>query len=127
MLALHHLAVKTRNLIKSEVFYAQMLGLPLLKRHDDARGPRSIWLGLGNTGAFLAVERADDLEAPTRLDDAAGWHCIALTMEVSARADWVAKLEAAGHPIFHQTPYSIYVRDPDGAVVALSHYPHEAR
>lgn len=127
MLGVHHLAVKTQNLAKSEVFYAEVLGLPLLKRHEDARGPRSLWLGLGDTGAFLAVERADDSEGPTRVDDAAGWHCVALTMEVSARAAWIAKLEAAGHPIFRQTPYSIYVRDPDGAVVALSHYPHEAR
>ena len=126
MLAVHHLAVKTRNLAKSERFYALVLGLPILKRHEDAHGPRSIWLGLSDS-AFLAVERADDAEAEARLDDAVGWHCIALTMDVASRASWIAKLEAAGHPIFRQTPYSIYVRDPDGAVVALSHYPHEAR
>lgn len=126
MLRLHHLAVKTQNLAKSEAFYVSVLGLPVLKRHEDARGPRSLWLGLGDS-AFLAVERADAPEAPTRLDDGAGWHCVALTMDVSERASWMAKLEAAGHPIFHQTPYSIYVRDPDGAVVALSHFPHEAR
>lgn len=126
MLRLHHLAVKTQNLAKSEAFYVSVLGLPVLKRHEDARGPRSLWLGLGDS-AFLAVERADAPEAPKRLDDAAGWHCVALTMDVSERASWMAKLEAAGHPIFHQTPYSIYVRDPDGAVVALSHFPHEAR
>ena len=126
MLRLHHLAVKTQNLAKSEAFYVSVLGLPVLKRHEDARGPRSLWLGLGDS-AVLAVERADAPDAPTRLDDAAGWHCVALTMDVSERASWMAKLEAAGHPIFHQTPYSIYVRDPDGAVVALSHFPHEAR
>ena len=89
MLGVHHLAVKTQNLVKSEVFYREVLGLPLLKRHEDARGPRSLWLGLGDTGAFLAVERADDSEGPTRVDDAAGWHCVALTMEVSARAAWI--------------------------------------
>jgi len=127
MLGVHHLAVKTKDLIKSEVFYVDVLGLPLLKRHEDARGPRSLWLGLGGSGAFLAVERAEDLESPARHDEGVGWHCVALTMEVDQRASWIARLEAAGHPIFRQTPYSIYVRDPDGAVVALSHYPHEAR
>ena len=127
MLGVHHLAVKTKDLAKSEIFYTHVLGLPLLQRHFDTHGPRSLWLGLGNSGAFLAVERAEDPTSPARLDEGAGWHCVALTMEVNERESWIRRLEAAGHPIFRQTSYSIYVRDPDGAVVALSHYPHEAR
>lgn len=127
MLALHHLAVKASNLAKSETFYVEVLGLPVLKRHLDALGPRSLWLQLGDAGAFLALERADRPADLLRRDEAVGWHCVALTMEVNSRAAWIAKLRAAGHPVFHETSYSIYTRDPDGAVVALSHYPHEAQ
>ena len=127
MLAVHHLAVKASDLARSRVFYVEVLGLPVLKTHEDALGVRSFWRQLGAGEAFLALERADKKEDLLRHDDAVGWHCVALSMSVDARAAWIAKLEAAGHPVFRQTPYSIYVRDPDGVVIALSHYPHEAR
>lgn len=120
--AVHHLAVKVRDLDRAEAFYSGVLGLTITRRHDDERGrPRSIWFALGGA-TFLAVERAERGE-PVRFDDAPGWHCIALAIPLEAREAWRARLEQKGFPVEHETAYTLYVRDPEGAVVALSHHP----
>lgn len=122
-LRVHHLAVKVRDLARAESFYVGALGLPVIRRQDDDAGvPRSIWLSLGE-GAFLAVERAEARE-PLRDDTAPGWHCVALGIDAAERETWRARLAARGHSVVRETAYTLYVRDPDGAVVALSHYPH---
>lgn len=122
----HHLAVVVSDLERAERFYAGVLGLPIERRWtDDAGQPRSIWLGLGE-GAFLAVERAARGE-PTRDEQAPGWHCACLAIAPSEREVWRGKLEAAGHPIVRETSFTLYVRDPDGQLVGLSHWPDAAR
>lgn len=122
--AVHHLAVCVRDLPRAERFYAGVLGLPVRQRwsRDDGR-ERSLWLELGE-GAFLAVEEVTG--GPTRDDDASGWHCVALRIARADRERWVAHLEAAGSPIERASAYTLYVRDPEGALVALSHYPDAA-
>jgi glyoxylase I family protein len=117
--AVHHLAVLVRDLDRAEAFYAGVLGLPVLERFTDEAGrPRSVWLALGG-GAFLAVERA----AAGGAAGAAGWHCVALAITPEEREPWRARLAAAGHPVERETRFTIYTRDPDGALVALSHHP----
>ena len=119
--AVHHLAVKVRDLDRAEAFYVGVLGLTLTRRHLDERGrPRAFWLAIGS--GFLAVERAERAE-PTRADDTPGWHCIALAIPIEAREAWRARLAEKGFPVEHETAYTLYVRDPEGAVVALSHHP----
>lgn len=123
-LSLHHLAITVFDLARAERFYAGVLGLPVERRWYDGDGaPRSIWLGLGG-GAFLAVERYDG-DAPARLEgeDAAGWHCVALGIEVAARASWRERLAAAGSPVERESDFTLYARDPERNLVALSHYP----
>jgi glyoxylase I family protein len=121
----HHLAVVVADLGRSERFYCGLLGLPVERRHVDDRGqPRSLWVGLED-GLFLAIEKGDGA-APTRADSAPGWHCVALKIEPEQRAAWRTKLEAAGYPIVRETTFTIYVRDPDGQLVGLSHYPAPA-
>lgn len=124
-LALHHLAVVVEDLDRAERFYGGVLGLPVITRHDDALGaPRAVWLGLAG-GAFLALERAG-AGGPRRADDAPGWHCVALGIPRDEREAWRIRLEAAGHPIERSSVYTLYVRDPDGCLVALSHHPDPA-
>jgi hypothetical protein len=118
----HHLAVVVRDLARAERFYADVLGMPVLRRWtDDAGAPRSVWLGLGGD-AFLAVERAASAEGGRR-DEQPGWHCVALAIARAERAEVRARLEAAGHPIERASPFTLYVRDPDGNLVGLSHWP----
>lgn len=121
----HHLAVVVSDLARAERFYVGVLGLPVIRRWDDEHGaPRSIWLSLEGD-AFLAVERADQ-SGPRRDDQAPGLHCFALAIDRGARERWRSTLTEAGFPVSGETLYTIYVRDPDGNLVALSHYPERA-
>ncbi len=129
-LGVHHLAVKVKDLSRAERFYVGVLGLRVQIRREDDQGVRSIWLALGpkpdrQAQPFLALERAED-EGPARHDDAIGWHCVALGIDVEERESWRKALESAGHPVFKETAYTLYVRDPEGSVVALSHHPTPA-
>ena len=107
-----------------EAFYGGVLGLPVLRRWQGEDGERSIWFDLGD-GGFLAVERVAG--APPRHDgwntDDAGIHLVALAIERGARDTWEAHLTAAGAPVVHRTDYTLYVRDPEGNRVGLSHWP----
>jgi len=128
--ALHHLAVVVEDLDRAEAFYAQVLGLCVVRRWDDAQGqPRSLWLGLGG-GAFLAIEKAGDpgqrSGAHADQDADPGWHCVALAIAPEERSAWRGRLAAAGVRIERESPYTLYLRDPDGNLLGLSHYPAEA-
>lgn len=123
-LRVHHLAVVVADLTRAANFYLGVLGLPELRRWDDAQGRlRSIWCELG-AGAFLALERAEH-EGPRREDQAPGWHCVALGIRPDERERWRNRLSAAGFEVFRESPYTLYVRDPDGNIVGLSHFPEE--
>ena len=121
----HHLAVQVRDLAQAEAFYVGVLGLGVLRRLSDAQGAeRSLWLELGG-GAFLAVERTGAM-GPPRPDEAPGWHCIALAIGRDERDAWRDRLGRAGYPVFNETRYTLYTRDPEGHILGLSHYPFEA-
>jgi glyoxylase I family protein len=122
-LQVHHIAVKVADLARAEAFYATVLGLPVLRRWPmpDGGGERSLWLDLG-AGAFLALERADRGEHG-KADDATGIHLVALQISRGEREAWIAKLAHAGHPVYQQTDCTIYVRDPEGNRIGLSHWP----
>jgi glyoxylase I family protein len=121
-LGVHHLAVVVRDLDRAEAFYAGVLGLPVERRWaDEAGAPRSVWLALGG-GAFLAVERGvHDVARAT--PDPPGWHCVALGIAASEREGYRAHLASAGFPVERESPFTLYVRDPEGNLVGLSHYP----
>jgi hypothetical protein len=121
-LSLHHLAITVVDLARAERFYAGVLGLPVERRWADAAGaPRSIWLGLG-AGAFLAVERYVGDEA-ARAIDPPGWHCVALAIDPGSRASWRGRVAEAGFPVERESDFTLYLRDPEQNLVALSHYP----
>jgi hypothetical protein len=120
---IHHIAVKVADLARAEAFYAGLLGLPVLRRWPlpDGKGERSLWLDLG-AGAFLALERADRFES-AKAEDGTGIHLVALHIPRGERESWIAKLTQAGHPVYQQTDYTLYVRDPEGNRIGLSHWP----
>ena len=122
----HHLAVQVRDLKGCERFYREVLGLPVLRRWpDDSGGDRSVWLGV--EGGFLALERADGAPEPRPFRDGRpGLHLLALRIPAAERATWEARLGGHGVAVEHRTPWTLYLRDPEGNRIGLSHHPDEA-
>ena len=125
----HHLAIQVRDLTASERFYCDTLGLAVLRRWPaaDGAGERSIWVDTGD-GAFLALEATTAAPRTPDGDAAAppypaGLHLVALRIEAGDRQAWQERFAHAGVAVYHQTAFTIYVRDPEGNRVGLSHYP----
>lgn len=119
----HHLAVKVSDLARAEAFYVSVLGLPVLRRWPtaDGRGERSLWLDVGQ-GTFLALECAEGT-GPTKREDAPGIHLLALAIARDERETWETRLAGAGFPVYQRTDFTLYVRDPEGNRIGLSHWP----
>ena len=126
----HHLAIQVRDLAAAERFYCDTLGLRVVRRWPaaDGAGERSIWVDTGD-GAFLALEVTT--AAPRTPDGDAG--CPALPRRPAPgraahrrrrpRAPGRSASRSAGVAVYHQTAFTIYVRDPEGNRIGLSHYP----
>ena len=125
----HHLAIQVKDLAIAERFYADVLGLKVVKRwpREDGQGERSIWLSVGAGEEFLALEACDAERPPVPFRDPhGGLHLLALRIRAADRQAWEEKLGALGIEIVHRTRWTLYVRDPEGNRLGLSHYPHEA-
>jgi len=122
----HHVALRCADLERCERFYRDLLGLTVAHRWPTEDGrDRSVWLGVGD--GFLMLERAGGSPGiepwgSTR----AGLHLVALRIAPEARATVEARLAVAGVEVVHRSRWTIYVRDPEGNRVGLSHYPEEA-
>jgi glyoxylase I family protein len=114
---LHHLAVQVHDVARACAFYEGVLGLRRLREQQH-----SVWLALGD--GMLMLEKAAAAPAPVEWKtDAPGLHLVAFGIARDEREAWRARLAAAGHPVVHETTYTLYVRDPEGNRVGLSHYP----
>ena len=132
----HHLAIQVKDLPGAERFYVEVLGLPVVRRwlwEDGRAGERSVWLSVGQPGSdehgdeFLALEACDVDRPPTPFRDPhGGLHLLALRIPASDRGSWEERLAARGIEIAHSTRWTIYLRDPEGNRIGLSHYPDEA-
>ena len=126
----HHLAIQVKDLRAAERFYVEVLGLPVLRRwpYDDGRpGERSVWLGVGAGEEFLALEACDaDRPATPFRDPHGGLHLLSLRITVGERPQWEKRLLDRGVEIVHRSRWTLYVRDPEGNRIGLSHYPHES-
>jgi catechol-2,3-dioxygenase len=121
----HHVAIQVKALEDVAGFYREVLGLSEIERHhgDDGR-LRSIWLDVGG-GGFLALERVETAPSPDPdfRDGRPGVFLVSLRIPRADRARIRAELERRGVPLVHETRWTLYVRDPEGNRVALSHHP----
>ena len=122
----HHVAIQCADLEACERFYREVMGLPVLRRWPRPEGgDRSVWLSVGD--GFLALERAGGRPAPGAWRDGrAGLYLFALRIALGERGEWEARLAGAGVEVVHRTRWSLFVRDPEGNRIGLSHHPDEA-
>jgi len=122
---LHHVALQVRALGPMVAFYREVLGLPVVAEHLGADGTlRSVWLGIA--GAFLALETVTgEPPTPTHFrNQKPGWFLVALKISAADRERVRVELGRAQVAVEHETAWTLYVRDPEGNRVALSHHPH---
>jgi glyoxylase I family protein len=126
----HHLAIQVKDLGAAERFYVEVLGLRRLKAwpwEDGRPGERSVWLSVGDGDEFLALEACEADRPPTPFRDPhGGLHLLALRITPAERALWEKKLASLGVEIVHRTRWTLYLRDPEGNRIGLSHFPNEA-
>ena len=122
--AFHHLAIQVRDLERTAAFYRGVIGLSEQVRHYREDGTlRSIWLDVPG-GGFIALEACAGAPALDGFrDDAPGLHLLALRIDPAARAAVERELEGHGVSIVHRTRWTLYVRDPEGNRIGLSHHP----
>jgi glyoxylase I family protein len=120
----HHLAIQVSDLERLAIFYREVLGLPELTRHyRDDGSLRSIWMGVGE-GRFIALEHVDRPPEPEDFRDPhPGLFLFALKISAQDRPGIVRELTERKIEIVHQTRWTLYIRDPEGNRVALSHHP----
>lgn len=126
-LGLHHLALQARDVEGVARFYRELLGLTELARYTDERGGlRSIWLSLRSGGeaetGFLAVEKTEAALGPPGV----GLSMLAVRIAAERRAEVEAALAARGLAVERRTRWTVYVRDPEGNLLGLSHHPNDA-
>ena len=113
-LRIHHLALRVSDCERAAAFYSGVLGLPELRRFEDAGRLRSIWLQAGDAVIML------ELGLRGRGPDQGSGHVLALSID--DLHGWESRLAAAGIGIDDRTPHTLYVRDPDGHRVGLTVY-----
>jgi catechol 2,3-dioxygenase-like lactoylglutathione lyase family enzyme len=121
----HHVAVQVLDLAAAERWYTTVLGLPLLRRWQDAEGrDRSSWLGLEGD-AFLALERCAGGTHSSGLweSDAPGYLLLALRIPAADRASWERHLAEHGVAVERRSQWTLYFRDPEGNRIGLSSHP----
>lgn len=123
VLGFHHVAIQVHDVARVAAFYVELLQLPELKRfHRDDGSLRSIWVGTssqpGSERGFIAIEGN-----PSQGTGALGYSMVALRIDASQRQAIAAELKRKGLVIEKETGWTLYVRDPEGNLVGLSHHP----
>lgn len=114
MPAIHHLALRTRDVEQLVTFYREWFELQVARD----RRPRSVWLALG-ASAVLMIERAEPSEPSP---DPSSLELLAFAISDAQRPLLRERLRRA-QLLEAETEYTLYFRDPDGRRVAASCYP----
>ncbi|MEZ4273199.1 MAG: VOC family protein [Myxococcota bacterium] len=119
---IHHIALLARSFEQTVSFYSDILGLSEARRWHTPDGQvRSIWFALAG-GAFLMVERAD-LGVKRGEVRGGGWFVVSLQIAPTEREAWRRHLSQQHINIIRETAYTLFVEDPEGNRIGLTHWP----
>lgn len=123
IVGVHHVAIQVVDVARVAQFYREVLGLNEKARHFREDGVlRSIWIETTPEGSFLAIEDVSRFR-PSRGE--LGASMVALRVDPADRRGWIERLKKFGVEVFKETRWTLYVKDPEGNVVGLSHHPFE--
>lgn len=112
---IHHIAIKVKDLKLVADFYQEVLGLKQIETKLDKNGhPRSHWFDCG--GTILMIEQEKSV---TRSNG----NLIALKIKRAKRDLWKKHLQKYNIEITSESEHSVYFSDPEGNLLALSHFP----
>ena len=112
-MGIHHVALRCADVRRSLAFYAEVLGLEVLKENFTEDGlARSAWLRAGDVIVMLERQLAGG--GP---QEGSG-HLLAFA--VDDLDTWEKRLAAAGVAIEQRSEWSLYFNDPDGHRVAVT-------
>jgi catechol-2,3-dioxygenase len=112
------LAIRVRDVQRVAAFYRDVLQLEVVPAPRDGVA----WFRAGELLVMIepvavdGVARDDNVEHP-------GLHLIAFAIEPHQRAHWEQRLQECGVPVVSRSAHTLYVCDPEGTRVGLSHYP----
>ncbi len=119
ILGMHHVAVFTRRFEAMEHFYADVLGLPVTRRWDDAG---IVFFGAGSVEIELTRQDKPGAERPPPLDQGIGVNHIALgvaDLDQALRDLHERGVHLVAGPAWYKSIRSAFFSDPDGNVLEL--------
>jgi len=112
--SLGHVVLKVRNRERSEAFYKDVLGLPLVARMEEYK---MAFFSLGNHHDFAIAEVGDDAAAADTNMPGLAHVAFKIGDDLGALKRAKADLDAAGvktRAVDHGVSQSLYFNDPDG-------------
>lgn len=113
MLAVHHLAFRTRQLPTLQRFYTELFGFAVIREQP----PRAVWLRAGDAVLMLEAAAEGEPDVPAGAMD-----FVAFRVDDTARDAVRARYVTSGGVVEAETAYTTYLRDPDGRRVGVSTY-----
>jgi len=117
---LHHIALRTADVRGLAVFYREMIGLPDAERPSGGRAD-TVWLSAGAVLVMIEPREAGEAGVPN-----GSMELVAFAISPADRACVEERLARGRVVIEARTAFTLYLRDPDGRRVGLSHFPEPA-
>ncbi len=116
---LHHFALNVKNMKRSEKFYHQVLGFPVVNRTETRSGIKHFEIDVGNVVLALFESPDLDFDSAQKVMTNDGFLHFAFAAKPKQYEDIIQNLkdhnvEMDGEPRNHPGGKSIYFFDPDG-------------